>query len=276
MQIGLIGCGKVGTTLFYLLKRNNQIVGIYDIKKKHTEQALRLLHLQKNTSLKDICMKSSALFFATTDDQILRAYKKVKPFIQTKKYLYHFSGLLPAEIFPKSENIYRASLHPIATFPKIIIPPTRKQYILFIQGDREARRAAAMIFDKKYFNIKKITKNQKVVHHLLGVFSSNLMVGMTSAIYDLAKQIGWKERDLHEVVFPLIEETLNNIKKHKIKNALSGPLQRGDVEILKKHLKALKGNKSLLNTYKVLSLNILKNILKEKRQSEIVKLLKEL
>ena len=99
---------------------------------------------------------------------------------------------------------------------------------------------------------------------------------MTSVIYDLAKKIGWKERDLYEVVFPLIEETLNNIKKYKIKNALSGPLQRGDVEILKKHLKALKGNKSLLNTYKVLSLNILKNILKEKRKSEIVKLLKEL
>ncbi|KPJ74204.1 hypothetical protein AMJ52_01410 [candidate division TA06 bacterium DG_78] len=274
MKIGLIGCGKVGTTLFYLLKKNNRIVGVYDTNKRHEKNALRLLHINKNLPLRELCMGSDVLFIATTDGQILPAYKRIKPFLHTKKYIYHFSGLLPAEIFPKTKNILRCSIHPFATFPKIVIPP-RKHYILFTQGDREAQQVAKRIFSKEHFTLHNISKSKKPLYHLLGVFSSNLIVGLVSAIDELARRMDWKEDDMSAVVLPLIEETLYNIRNYKIKNALSGPLERGDVKIVRQHLKMLTGNKTLQNTYKVLSLNILKNILKAKKKKEIEKLLKE-
>ena len=275
MKIGLIGCGKVGITLFYLLKKNNQIIGVYDINKKNEQRALKLLHIKRNFALNNLCMKSEALFFATPDDQIVNAYKRVKPFIKGKKYLFHFSGLLPAEILPKSKNIYRGSVHPFATFPKIIIPPPRARYFLFIEGDSVARKAAKNIFRQRYFIVRNIDRRQKVNHHLLGVFSSNLMVGLASAIYELAKKINWKEKDFHEVVFPLIEETLDKIKNYRIKNALSGPLERGDIEVIKMHLRTLNNEKKLLRIYKSLSSQILENIVRGKNKREIEELLKQ-
>lgn len=275
MRIGLIGCGKVGTTIFYLLKKNNHITGVYDINKKNEKRAVKLLRIKRNLTLDELCIKSQALFFATPDDQILAAYKKVKPFIKGKKYIFHFSGLLPAGIFPKSKNTYRASVHPFATFPKISIPATRKKYILFIEGDTTAIKAAKRIFIKKYFIINKIRKEQKIYHHLIGVFSSNLMVGLISAIYEMTKSTHWSNKEINDVIMPIIKETLNNIEINGIKNALSGPLERGDIKIIKKHLKTLKKDKNLLNIYKTLSQAILENVVKNGKKKEIEKLLSQ-
>lgn len=273
MRIGLIGCGKVGTTLFYLLKKNNQITGVYDINSKNEKRAVKLLHINKNLPLRELCIKSEALFFATRDDQIREAYKKVRAFINGKKYIFHFSGLLSAIIFPKSKNIYRCSAHPFATFPRIIIPPSRKRYPLFIEGDPQAIKVAKKIFSTKHFMLKKINKKDKKIYHLLGVFSSNLVVGLTSAIYEIVKKMNWKEKDLYDIIFPLVEESLSNIKKYKIKNALSGPLERGDIKIIKKHLDTLKKDKNLSNIYKTLSMAILHNIPRCKNKKKIKKLL---
>ena len=66
---------------------------------------------------------------------------------------------------------------------------------------------------------------------------------------------------------------MNNIKKYGMRNALSGPIQRGDIEIIRKHLQALRKNKDLCATYKILSLNIINNVSKKKK--EIEKLLKK-
>ncbi len=275
MNIGLIGCGKVGTTIFYLLKNNNKIIGVYDINKKNEKQALKLLHIKKNLSLKELCAKSQALFFATPDDRILIAYMKAKPFIKGKKYIFHFSGLLSSAIFPKSRNIYRGSIHPFATFPDIVLPPARNKYYLFVEGNEPALRAIKCIFAKRYFSIKRLKGFQKTKYHLLGVFSSNLLIGLVWAICELTKDIGWTKKEINEVIIPIIEETLHNISGKGLNNALSGPLERGDIEVIKKHLSTLKKNKDLSNIYKTLSLAVLKNVVKGEKRKKIEELLNQ-
>ncbi len=274
MRIGLIGCGRVGITLFSLLRKNNHVVGVYDINKRNENRALQVLHLRKNQKLSELCRNSEALFFATPDDQILKAFIRVKSYIQGRKYLFHFSGLLPASVFPRGRKVYRGSIHPFATFPTIMIPP-RKRYLLFIEGDREAKKVARKIFKKKYFTTRRITTKRKTLYHLIGVFASNLLVGLLMAVRTVAKRIGWRERDFYEVAFSIIEETVGNAKKYQLKNALSGPLKRGDVKVIKKHVNTLKGDKDLLNIYRVVSLYILENMPMGKKRKEIESLLKK-
>lgn len=275
MNIGLIGCGKVGTTLFYMLKNNNKIIGAYDIKKSNQHRAAKHLGIRKNPSLAELCAKSQALFFATPDDQILRAYKIAKPFIKGKKYIFHFSGLLPAAIFPRARNMYCASVHPFATFPIISVPPKQTKYFMFIEGNHQAINAARKIFSRKHFVIRKIDRRYKVKHHLLGVFSSNLLVGLVSAICGLAQDIGWTKKDVNDVIIPIIQETISNIREKGLNKALSGPLERGDIEVIKKHLDTLKKNKNLLDIYKTLSRAILKNVVKNRKKKEIAELLNQ-
>ncbi len=272
MQIGLIGCGRVGVTIFYLLRRDNRIVGVYDINRHKQSKAVRLLGVKRNPPLDVFIGRCQALFFATPDDAIRTTYERTKRYIHEPTFIYHFSGSLPSTIIPKARNISRASLHPFATFPRIAIPPRRK-YLVSIEGDKPALKAARDIFKARYFTLRHITKRQKITYHLAGVFSSNLLIGLISSIYELTTKLKWSEKEINQLVFPIIDETLSNVKKHGLTNALSGPLQRGDTTTIKTHLQALKSNKNLSDIYKTLSRALLDNILTDKHQTRLKKIL---
>jgi predicted short-subunit dehydrogenase-like oxidoreductase (DUF2520 family) len=272
MKIGLIGCGKVGTSVFYYLRKNNAIVGVDDINKKHEKRTAKLLGIKKNPELETLCWKSKALFFATPDDEIIHAYRRVRRFIKGRKYVFHFSGLQQATIFPKTQDVYRASVHPFATFPQLFIPPVRKHYFMFVEGDTPARRSIRRIFGKKHFTITHLHASKKAYYHLLGVFSSNFIVGLTAAMHKLAKKTGWTQDQMRAFIFPMIDETIENIKLYGIEGALSGPLTRGDTKTIRGHVRTLKKNKSLTALYKAMSLHILETLVKEKRR-DIAKIL---
>ncbi len=274
MRIGLIGCGRVGVSITRLLKYNNQIVGVYDRKKGKQKQAVKLLSITNNPDYRKLIGRSEVLLVATPDDIIPQACRKMIKSITGTKYIFHFSGILPADIIPKKGNIHRASVHPFATFPKR--PPTakRQHFFLSIEGDKQAIRVACTIFHERYFTLRKIKKENKPIYHLVGVFSSNLLVGLVASINELASKIGWRRQDLEQMIIPMIEETTSNIKVLGVRESLSGPLRRGDVEVIKKHLRALKKDKNLLEIYKALSISIVNNIIDGKQKRDLKRLLR--
>ncbi len=265
MKIGLIGCGKVGTSLLYSLRKNNQIVGVFDINKKNERTACKILSIKKNPSYRNLLAESEAIFLATPDDQILPAYRSAKKYLAGGKFIFHFSGLLSADIFPKAKNIYRGSVHPFATFPKLLIPPPRRKYFLFIEGDEKAKHICRKIFSKRNFILREIEKQEKPIYHLIGVFASNLLVGLIDSIHELMGNIAWHRKEFDEVVYPMILETLKNVRRYGTHNALSGPLARGDVGTIKRHLKVLKKNKNLHEIYTALSTSIYRRAIKGRK-----------
>jgi predicted short-subunit dehydrogenase-like oxidoreductase (DUF2520 family) len=273
MRIGLIGCGRVGVTIFNILKKRHNVVGVYDINKKHERIAIRLLGVRKNPPYRELIKQSEVLFLATPDDALVKAYKNMYNHLTGPKYVLHFSGIMPADILPKKRNIYRASVHPFATFPEIAIQTRKQPFILSIEGDRAAVNMARRIFPPKHFILKRLRKQDKTLYHLVGVFSSNLLVGLLAVISDIARKVNWKEDEIRQLVYPIIEETMKNIKKHGLRNSLSGPLARGDVKTVQTHLDALRKNKSLLKIYKEISLYITDNLISEHKRHKLKKLL---
>jgi predicted short-subunit dehydrogenase-like oxidoreductase (DUF2520 family) len=274
MNIGLIGCGRVGTTLFYLLRRKHRIVGVQDIKAAKEKKACHLLGLEKKVGLKTLCKKSTALFIATPDDAIVDAYRSIAPFITGQKYVFHFSGALPSTVFPKKQGVYRAVVHPFVTFPRLIIPPKRRLFPLYIEGDAQARAAAKRIFRSRSFSIRIISKKDKIYCHLAGVFSSNFIVALMMQTLKVMRRSHLSSKDLRETILPIIRDTLSNIEDHGVYKALSGPLQRGDSTTIKKHIKALCHDQLLLKTYYILSLAILETLPDDKNKKQLQKVLK--
>lgn len=273
MRIGLIGCGRVGVTIFIILKKRHNVVGVYDINKKHEHIAIRLLGLRKNPSYRELIERCEVLFLATPDDALVKAYKNMYDYLSGPKYVLHFSGIMPADILPKKKNIYRASVHPFATFPEIAIQARKQPFVLSIEGDRAAVNMTRRIFTSKHFTLKRLRKQDKTFYHLIGVFSSNLLVGLLAAISDIARKVNWKEDEIRQLVYPIIEETMKNIKKHGLRHSLSGPLSRGDVKTVKTHLDALRKNKNLLKIYKEISLYITESLISEHKRRKLKKIL---
>ena len=273
MHIGLIGCGRVGVTIFNILKKRHNVVGVYDINKKHEHTAIRLLGLGKNPSYRELIERCEIVFLATPDDALVKAYKYMYDYITGPKYVFHFSGIMPADILPKKRNIHRASVHPFATFPEIAIQARTQPFVLSIEGDRAAVNMARRIFTSKHFTLKHLRKRDKTFYHLIGVFSSNLLVGLLAAIFDIAQKVNWEEDEIRQMVYPIIEETMKNIKKQGLRNSLSGPLSRGDIATVEAHLEALKKNERLLKIYKEISLYITENLISGHKKRKLKNLL---
>ncbi len=274
MRIGLIGCGRVGTAIFCILGRDNKITGVYDIRKKNERTTAKLLKIRKNPGLRDIVSRSEAIFIATPDDEILRAFANISRHIMKRTYIFHFSGILTADIIPESKKIYRASVHPFATFPAVKSKLKNKHFFLSVEGDAPAVRMLRKIFRSKHFTIKKIRKVDKAIYHLIGVFSSNLLIGLVDSVDRLAIKIGWRRSDFEQMIFPLIEETLHNISEYGVQDALTGPLARGDVGIIRKHLSSLKHERILYDVYKALSRAVAENIADPKKKRKLKKALR--
>lgn len=272
MKIGLIGCGRLGLTIGYFLKKTNLLYGLYDTNKQALKYGEKILKIKNNPEYRELIKNCNVLLFATPDDRISNAFNQARKFITNKKFLFHFSGLLPAEIFPANKSIHRATLHPFATFPHISIPPLRKNYTFFFQGDKESYQVARKIFSPENFKIRLLKKEQKPVYHLVGVFSSNLVVALVEAIFHLTKRLEWKKNDFDNFVLPMMSETIANVKKYGIKNGLSGPIVRGDIESIKKHLKILKRTPKLHCVYRDLSRIIIKYA-PSKKQKQLKKIL---
>lgn len=273
MRIGLIGCGRVGVTIFRILKQRHKIIGVYDINKKNERRAIRLLGVRRNPPYRELIEQCEAIFIATPDDALVKAYEKMYDYLSGTKYVLHFSGILPADVLSKKKNVQRASVHPFATFPEIAIRARKRPFILSIEGDRAAIDKAKSIFGPKHFTLKRLRKKDKTHYHLIGVFSSNLLVGLLAAIYEITQKLKWKEDEIHQLVYPIIAQTLQNIEQYGLKRSLSGPIPRGDIETIKKHLKALKKDKRLSKIYRELSLNIVENLTSGSKKGKLKKLL---
>ncbi len=268
MKIGLIGCGRAGVSIFNLLRSRNQITGVYDINPRRLKRGARLLAASKST-LPRLCETSTALFIAVPDREIQPVFKKIKPILNKNQYLFHLSGVLTSGIFAGSGSARCASAHPFATFPAITTEKPARPYYLFCEGGRPGLDALRRILPRRYFRMIRIRSRTKTAHHLAGVFASNLLIGLFLTAREFSRK-AWPKNVPDKPIINIMAQTLNNIAKCGPGKALSGPLQRGDWAVIKKHLAALQGNEDQKRVYRSLSRILLKTIPKSRNSKRML------
>jgi predicted short-subunit dehydrogenase-like oxidoreductase (DUF2520 family) len=234
------------------------VIGVYDPDIRARIRAVEILDLKKPIPYPEFVAKSEALFIATPDDVIRKAAGRIRRRLAKKTILVHFSGLRPASILPRANRARRAAVHPFATFPRLVIPPPRRNYPLFVEADPGTIGPIRRIFRGKHFTVLPVRARDKSRLHLMGVLSSNLFVSLIDAVLELIPAKPKRERLFRQAIRPLIEETMRNLIGTGIPDALSGPVKRGDLRTVEEHLRLLKKNRDLDRIYRALSLNIVK------------------
>ena len=103
-----------------------------------------------------------------------------------------------------------------------------------------------------------INSKKRAQIHLAAVFANNF----SNYLFVLAEKILYKNKIPFEIIRPLILETAQKVQTNTPGKMQTGPAVRGDVEVIKKHLKLLKKFPQMMEIYKLLN----KNIEKENRQ----------
>ncbi len=238
MKIGIIGAGKVGTTLCIVLKRAGYEVAV---SSKHAKSAERASFLSGATpvSKKEVC-KSDVVFLTVPDSAIVSVAKNISRLLSKEQIVIHTSGALSSKEI-SFLPAYTCSLHPLKSFADPVLAADSMKGTLFtFEGAAEAEPVIKKIVLKIGGKFLEIRSEDKPLYHLAAVIAANYTVSLFDISEKILENIGFPETDANSAVLNLIGGVLKNIESKGATNALTGPIERGDAKTVEKHLKAIK------------------------------------
>jgi predicted short-subunit dehydrogenase-like oxidoreductase (DUF2520 family) len=107
--------------------------------------------------------------------------------------------------------------------------------------------------------------------------SSNLVIGLLTCAVQLGSETGIPASSLIDLVVSLAHETVGNaLKKASITDALSGPIERGDLDTVKRHLEVLADFPEQKEIYVIVSRKVLEAARLKGTDPEILRQLEEM
>jgi predicted short-subunit dehydrogenase-like oxidoreductase (DUF2520 family) len=100
-----------------------------------------------------------------------------------------------------------------------------------------------------------LSAHDRILYHISAVMASNYMTTIASLAADLWAKFGFTRAEAMQSLLPLMRGTLDNLQLVGIPQCLSGPIARGDMDTLRKHLDALEESApEVLGVYRILGL----------------------
>ena len=198
----------------------------------------------------------SDIIWLTVPDDAIRSVARALAKSQSwhNKLVFHSSGALTSEeLAPLRDKGARiASVHPMMTFVRGETPEMAGVSFA-IEGDAAAVRMARAIVRELGGTALTIQKHKKVLYHAFGSFASPLVIALMSTMEQVALTAGIRKQDIKPVMAPLLSQTLRNYLKRDAASAFSGPLIRGDVATIRRHLAELEKLPEVRQVYIALS-----------------------
>lgn len=283
-QIGFIGAGITGTALAARLFEKGY--GIKAVASRTLSSAQRLASRAGSCQIfnnpQEVADNCQFIFITTPDDLI----NSIANSVQWKKgqYVVHCSGALSLEVLDPA-GIYGAiigSLHPLQSFADV------EQAYRNLPGSTFALEAEEPLLRELQEIVKSLqgrcfllSGKDRALYHAGAVFASNYLVTLVKMAGDLFQDLGISSGDAVSALLPLLRGTLENIEKVGFPHCLTGPIARGDLGTIRKHLQVLQmKNPQILASYKVLGwhtipIALAKGKINSLKAEEIKNILKE-
>jgi predicted short-subunit dehydrogenase-like oxidoreductase (DUF2520 family) len=156
--------------------------------------------------------------------------------------LVHTSGVLGAEVLEpaRAAGTQIGAFHPLVAFAD-----TERAIEAFhgatvaVEGEDELASLLASMAEALGATAVRLAPGSKAAYHAAAVLSAGGFVALLDAIAELGEAAGLDEAGALAVYGGLIEQTLGNARALGIRAALTGPMTRGDVGTLARHLDAM-------------------------------------
>jgi len=277
----IIGAGKVGTSLALGLRRRGFVLKkMSDCSAKKAREARRTIGRGQATTSNILAAGSAdILFICVPDSEITRVVKQISSIHYQGRFVFHTSGVVPSEVLKPlaKKGAAVASFHPVQTFAAEAFDPKILKGIFFgIEGDPAAVDLGTKIASKLGGHAILIRAKDKPVYHLACSVASNFLIILLSEAANLFKNIGFKEESSIKILGPLLNKTLQNVKKLGIERSLTGPVVRGDLKTVLRHLTITGRDPELDRIYRAMCLEALKIAEKRGLAEAKIKALKRL
>lgn len=158
------------------------------------------------------------------------------------KIVLHTSGALDASALNAVRTFGAAagSMHPLQSFSGVGVPHLEGK-VFAIEGDAAAVRMARQIARTLGGAPVHIDSGKKLLYHAGAVMAAGHVLALLEAAARLMMSIGMNRREAVRALLPLTRQVLQNFERLGPRAAWTGPLARGDYEVIEAHKKALQG-----------------------------------
>ncbi|HEV2884478.1 MAG TPA: Rossmann-like and DUF2520 domain-containing protein [Pyrinomonadaceae bacterium] len=291
-SVVVIGPGRLGQALAIALNRASYpILAFAGRDLKHAKQAaLRLNQGAKKSprveafGIADLAKLPAfkLAIISTPDDAIAETALRLRSIGRTRNAtVLHTSGALSSEVLaPLAElGFHTGSMHPLVSVSEPDAgAKTLRGAFFCVEGDASAVRIARKVvgdLDSTAFSIK---TEHKALYHAAAVVASPHLVALFDIAVEMLSASGLSRSRAIEVLLPLAESTVRNLRVSNPENALTGTFARGDVATVRKHLAALSKKElaDALAAYKLLGLRSIEIAQKNKLDPELLKRIRKL
>jgi predicted short-subunit dehydrogenase-like oxidoreductase (DUF2520 family) len=256
LNFNIIGAGRLGKAIAQALIASGQAQLNAVCNASFSKAKLAVEQIGFGTAVHSIAdLPAADLTFITTPDDLipqlamLLAKDKI---LAPQSIVAHCSGVLSTTALAplKVLGCHLASVHPLRAFKAGNLDNSIFQGCdCVIEGDDEALNLISDLFRHLGARIIPIKQENKTVYHSAAVIASNYLVTLAATAIQLFNEAGIPASLAKQMTTNLMTSSLNNIEncEHPAA-ALTGPLQRGDINTITKHLDVLPASIKALYT----------------------------
>jgi predicted short-subunit dehydrogenase-like oxidoreductase (DUF2520 family) len=245
MSLAIVGAGRVGRALGRRLRELGWTIGVVATRSEPTARnAARFIGAgSPQTGLSRRIFGSSVILIATPDSQIASVARELARIGAEELHSHvvlHTSGTLDAGVLqPVREfGASAGSMHPLQTFTSVSVPPLEGK-LFAIEGDAMAVRTARKIARNLGGVPTAIQAAKKPLYHAAGALAAGHTLVVVESAVQLLMSLGIKRSEAVRALLPMTKQVLQNYERLGPGAAWTGPLSRGDYEVVAKHLSVL-------------------------------------
>jgi predicted short-subunit dehydrogenase-like oxidoreductase (DUF2520 family) len=264
--ITLVGPGNLGRVLGLALHaagyRIEEVVARGAPESRKRGRALARQVGARAATHADARLASEIVWLCVSDDAIAPTALALAARLNWKgKIALHSSGARSSrELEPLSRRgAAVGSLHPMQTFVRASAA-TLAGVPFAVEGDPAAVRIGRRIARDLGGSVFTIRPEAKVLYHAIGSFCSPMIIATLAAAERIARAAGIPPAAAKRIMHPILRQTIANYLAKGAPAAFSGPINRADVNTIRKHLKALREVSGARDIYVALACSALRSL----------------
>jgi predicted short-subunit dehydrogenase-like oxidoreductase (DUF2520 family) len=286
MKIGFIGGGRVGKAYGRFLKScGYDVCGYYSRSQSSAIAAASFAGIAWYKDVKELAEEVDMLFLTVNDDQISIAAESLAEMDVSLrgKIAIHMSGALGSdELEPlKKRGCSIYSIHPLLSFAEPEKAWQRVSDAVFsIEGDSEKMKDMISFLENTGCSYFEIETEKKALYHAAACVASNYVTVLLDYAFSIYYDMGLTKEDAAKAILPLVRGTVQNAEDGGPDKTLTGPISRGDVGVIRRHMEAFdRSAKDKTEFYRFMGLQTADYVSRyglqsEEKINEIIKILK--
>ena len=270
LTIGVIGAGRVGSTLAIALSNHHNLTHVHTTSETFKERLTKEIPGVRFSDIETIVNECQTLLIAVPDDALPALIQGIASTVGFKahQFVIHTSGrfgidvLLPA----RSQGALGFAIHPVMTFTgrsEDISRLTECPYVITCEKELEPIAATLVITlgGVEFF----VKEEDRARYHAALAHASNHLNTIIQESKKELESIGIHNPEL--LLEPLVIASVENALLSGV-DLLTGPISRGDSETIRAHIVSLRDS-AMLETYKALAIATLSKVRGKLEENEI-------